>query len=116
MTDALYNDGTWRITRETASLPDGRSKTTERCYRSDVSSILAFPTSKTLLLLREYRAFDGCWVWMLPSGHVDKESDPLQAAERATGRNGIQSEEDFSLLFGEAFGDVRINESFLHCL
>ena len=82
MNEELYNDGKWRIVRETASLPDGRSKTIERGYRSDVSCILAFPAPKTVLLLREYRAFDGAWVWMLPSGHVDKERDPLKAAER----------------------------------
>ncbi len=82
MSQELYNDGKWRIVKETAKLPDGRTKTVERGYRSDVASILAFPTPTTILLLREYRAFDGLWVWMLPTGHVDKEKDPLVAAER----------------------------------
>lgn len=82
MTEELFNDGKWRITREKAVLPDGRTKTIERGHKSDVVSILAFPTPTTILILREYRAFDGHWVWMLPSGNVDKEKDPLEAAKR----------------------------------
>ena len=82
MTEDLYNDGKWRITRETAELPNGRKKTIVRGNRSDIASILAFPTPKTILLLREYRVFDHGWVWMLPTGHVDKETDPLEAAKR----------------------------------
>ena len=80
--EELYNDGKWRIVKETASLPDGRKKTIVRGYRPDVVSILAFPTPGRILLLREYRVFDGGWVWMLPTGIVDKESDPLEAAKR----------------------------------
>jgi ADP-ribose pyrophosphatase len=81
MLGELYNDGKWKIVRETASLPDGRTKTISRGYRSDTAHILAFKGDK-VLVLREYRPFDGAWVWMLPSGHVDKELDPLEAAKR----------------------------------
>lgn len=81
MKEELYNDGKWRIVRETADLPDGRTKSIVRGYRSDTVHILAFHEGK-VLLLREYRPFDGAWVWMLPSGHVDKEHDPLEAAKR----------------------------------
>lgn len=82
MTEELYNDSEWRIVRETASLPDGRKKTIERGYHVDTCHILAFPTPITVLVLREYRAFNQSWVWMLPSGKVDKETDPQKAAER----------------------------------
>ena len=82
MHEELYNDGKWRIVRETAELPDGRKKTIVRGYKSDVVSILAFPSPGKILLLREYRAFDGGWVWMLPTGIVDKEKDPMEAAKR----------------------------------
>ncbi len=78
----LYNDGKWRIVKETAALPDGRTKTVVRGYRPDAVSILAFPKRGRILLLREYRVFDGGWVWMLPTGIVDKETDPLEAAKR----------------------------------
>jgi ADP-ribose pyrophosphatase len=81
MEQELYNDGAWRLVRQTAALPDGRTKTAVRGYRSDTVHVLAFQHDK-VLLLREYRPFDADWVWMLPSGHVDKETDPLEAAKR----------------------------------
>lgn len=80
--EELYNDGKWRIMKEAASLPDGRMKTAVRVHRCDVSHILAFPTPKTILVLHEYRPFFQGWVWLLPSGFVDKETDPLEAAKR----------------------------------
>ncbi|MSR86923.1 NUDIX hydrolase [Candidatus Peribacteria bacterium] len=82
MSEELYSDGKWKIVRETASLPDGRTKTTERGYHFDTCHILAFPTPKTVLVLREFRAFNKTWVWMIPSGKIDKENDPLAAAQR----------------------------------
>ena len=33
-------------------------------------------------MLREYRPFYGDYVWMLPSGKVDKENIPIDAAQR----------------------------------
>lgn len=80
--EELYNDGKWRILRESASLPDGRKKTIARAYRCDAAHIIALPSPGRVLVLREYRPFYAHWIWMLPSGHVDKENDPLEAAKR----------------------------------
>ena len=33
-------------------------------------------------MLREYRPYYGEYIWMIPSGRVDKETDILQAAQR----------------------------------
>lgn len=80
--ELLYDGHGWRITLESAPLPDGRVKTAGRGRRADTVHILAFPTTDTLLLLREFRPFYGAYVWMLPSGKIDKEADPLLAAQR----------------------------------
>jgi ADP-ribose pyrophosphatase len=80
--EELYADDTWRIVRESAPLPDGRVKRTSRVYRCDAVSVLAFPTPGMVLVLKEFRPFYGEYVWMLPSGKVDKEQDISKAAQR----------------------------------
>ncbi len=82
MSTTLFHGGGWEIREETASLPDGRKKTVARGYTSDTVSILAFPTDHTVLVLREFRPFYSTYVWMLPSGKVDKEADQMVAARR----------------------------------
>ena len=82
MLDPLYQDHLWKIFKEEAALPDGRRKVVNRVHGHDSVHILAFPKPDTLLLLREFRPFYGEWVWMLPSGKVDKEKDVLVAAQR----------------------------------
>lgn len=82
MSGALFDDGTWKIVRETASLPDGRTKTATRVYRCPSVHIIAETDDGNILLLREFRPFYGEWIWMLPSGRVDKETDIDAAAAR----------------------------------
>ena len=81
MPTELYNDGKWKLVKDTATLPDGRTKTAVRGFHPDTAHILAFKGNK-VLLLREYRAFDGRWIWMVPSGKMDKEIDHRTAADR----------------------------------
>jgi ADP-ribose pyrophosphatase len=106
--EELYNDGNWRLTRVTASLPDGRSKTIVQADHFPTCHILALPTPKTVLLLREYRAFDGTWVWMLPSGKIDKEKDPHIAAERE-----LREETGFRAGKMSHFCTMRISETYI---
>jgi ADP-ribose pyrophosphatase len=79
----LYEGHGWKLTLDSAPLPDGRVKKIARAHRSDSAHILAFPSSgNDVLLLREFRPFYGDWIWMLPSGKVDKEDDHRLAALR----------------------------------
>jgi ADP-ribose pyrophosphatase len=82
MSKILYQDDNWKIVEEEVELFDGR--TTKRTWvcRSDSVSIIALKDSETILLLREYRPIYGEWLWMLPSGKVDKETDVKSAAQR----------------------------------
>ncbi len=82
MDNTLYSGHGWDIRLEEAALPDGRIKATARIHACDTAHILAFPEPGTILMLHEYRPFYGEWVWMLPSGKVDKEPDVLVAAQR----------------------------------
>lgn len=78
----LFSGHDWRIVLEEAPLPDGRLKKIARAHRPDAVHILAFPDDAHILLLREYRPHYGVWIWMLPSGKVDKETDIEAAAQR----------------------------------
>ena len=78
----LFNQLGYRIVLEEAALPDGRVKKIPRVYRCDSVHVIAFAEPKKILLLREYRPFYKNYIWMLPSGHVDKENDIEAAAQR----------------------------------
>ncbi|MDA1209244.1 MAG: NUDIX hydrolase [bacterium] len=78
----LWNDKDWKVILEPASLPDGREKKVVRVERPDSAHIIAFTDSGNILVLREYRPYYGTYIWMLPSGRVDKEKDIEVAAQR----------------------------------
>lgn len=80
--EELFNGDGWKIIRETATLPDGRTATKTRAHYSDTVHLLALNEKGELLVLREYRPFYKTYIWMLPSGHVDKETDHHMAADR----------------------------------
>ena len=81
MQELFTSDG-WKITREEATLPDGRTTSRVRAHHASTVHLLAFDDEGKLLLLREYRPFYGAYLWMLPSGHIDKEADMTVAAQR----------------------------------
>lgn len=78
----LWSDKDWQVILESADLPDGRKKEVVRVKRPDSAHILAFTNEDKVLILREYRPYYGQHIWMIPSGRVDKEKDPLEAAKR----------------------------------
>jgi len=78
----LFSGHGWRVTIEEASLPDGRVKKIARVHHCDSVHILAFDQNNHVLLLREFRPFYKTYIWMLPSGKVDKEDDQDEAAQR----------------------------------
>tara|TARA_Y100000310_G_C20583584_1_gene764237 strand:+ start:298 stop:804 length:507 start_codon:yes stop_codon:yes gene_type:complete len=81
--EELFNAKGWTITKETSKPnPDGQVRTSIRANACDTVSIIAFNADNKILLLREYRPYWECYVWMLPSGKVDKEKDMNVAAMR----------------------------------
>lgn len=80
--EELYSDNDWQVVLESASLPDGREKRVSRVKRADSAHIIAFQSDEKILMIREYRPFYGTYIWMLPSGRVDKEADHVLAAQR----------------------------------
>jgi ADP-ribose pyrophosphatase len=80
--EELFSGHGWRITLESASLPDGRVKKIARAEYADSASVLAFVDENRILVLREYRPFYKDYIWMLPSGRIDKENDASEGAHR----------------------------------
>ncbi len=108
MPDLLYSSKDWIIRSETASLPDGRTKTAEIAKRPDSVHIIAFTDEGKVLILKEYRAFLGTWTWVIPSGRIDKESDKLVAAQRE-----LQEETGFRAASMEPYFSMRASETLL---
>ncbi len=106
MSQELFSRGHWVLTEESAELPDGRVKKAIRAHLPNTAHILAFPTPKTVLLLREYRPFYGQYIWMIPSGHVDKEVDVALAAQRE-----LREETGFKSQSMQLFFTVRHKET-----
>lgn len=80
--EELYAGFGWRVSMDSSPLPDGRIKKAVRVGRCDTVSIIAFKTPKTIILLREFRPFYGEYIWQLPTGRVNKETDQAAAAQR----------------------------------
>ncbi|OIO52974.1 hypothetical protein AUJ46_06130 [Candidatus Peregrinibacteria bacterium CG1_02_54_53] len=78
----LYSGHGWHVTLEEAPLPNGKTKTIARVRRCDTAHVIAITERGNVLLLREYRPFFGGYIWMLPTGRVNKEPDPKTAALR----------------------------------
>jgi len=53
-----------------------------RVTRCDTAHIIAITDKGNILLIREYRPFFREYVWMLPTGRVNKEKDPKVTALR----------------------------------
>lgn len=80
--DELFSGHGWHVTYEEAPLPNGKVKKIARVRRCDTAHIIAETGRGTILLIREYRPFFQEYVWMLPTGRVNKEPDPKVAALR----------------------------------
>lgn len=80
--EELYSGHGWRVTYEEAPLPNGKVKKIARVRRCDTAHIIAVTESENVLLIREYRPFFKEYVWMLPTGRVNKEKDPKVTALR----------------------------------
>lgn len=103
--EELYKGHGWRITKEEATLPDGRVKRTARAHRCDSVHVLAFTNESKVLMIHEYRPFYHDYIWMVPSGKMDKEQEPLVAAQRE-----LQEETGFSAKHLEPYCRCRHSE------
>lgn len=84
MGDILYQGHGWDIRMDEGRTLDGRIVKRARAHICDTVHILAFPDPGHVIIQREWRPYYQKFVWMIPSGKMDKdgESDSLRAAQR----------------------------------
>lgn len=80
--EELFSISNWRIVRESAPLPDGRMKNIVRLHTADTVHILPILSPEKIVIIREFRPFYADYIWLLPSGKADLESDLTAAAQR----------------------------------
>ena len=78
----LFSGYGWQMTLEEAPLPNGKIKKMARVRRCDTAHVIAFTEEGKILLLKEFRPFFRNYIWMLPTGRVNKEKDPEVTALR----------------------------------
>jgi ADP-ribose pyrophosphatase len=78
--EELFAGYGWKVTLDTAPLPDGRTKTALRVKRADTVHVIAETGRDTIIVIREFRPFYGEYIWMLPSGRADKENNDINVA------------------------------------
>lgn len=107
----LYSGNGWMLRLEDGVLPDGRKAQKARAKFADIVHVLPFNDDGKILILREFRPFYGNqWIWQLVSGHVDKETDIVAAAQRELQEEAGYKADDLKFLWtgriGEKFIDV----------
>ncbi len=78
----VFKGTVFQVSQASAVLPSGRVKLFEQASRPPSVIILPFDASGRLLLTREYRLTHKKYIWNLPSGKVDDNESPRQAALR----------------------------------
>ncbi len=107
--EELFAGYGWKVTLETASLPDGRTKKALRVKRSDTVHLIAITDQGTILVVREFRPFYNAYIWGLPGGRSDKEEgDMKDAAQRELREETGYRAESIELLW-----DVHLSETFI---
>lgn len=80
--DSLYQGHGWDLRMDEGRTRDGRVTHRARAHICDTVHLLAFPDPEHVILLREWRPYYQKFVWMIPSGKVDKEKGITIAAQR----------------------------------
>ena len=65
-----------------AKLPDGRTTRVEMIEHPGAALIIPFITSRKIIMLRQYRAVLGSYLYELPAGTLEKGEKPLSCAQR----------------------------------
>jgi len=71
-----------RVEREDVTLSNGRTTTIEAVRHRGSVVILAQPTPRTVIVIRQYRPVISQWIWELPAGSLDPGESPDVAVVR----------------------------------
>jgi ADP-ribose pyrophosphatase len=77
-----YASVVFNVHSETWRDPDGYQMTRDIIDHPGAVAILPFLSSKRVLMIRQFRAAVGSWIWEIPAGTLEKGEKPLQCARR----------------------------------
>jgi ADP-ribose pyrophosphatase len=82
MTRTIYRGRVIRVQVETVRQPDGRTLSYEVVRHRGSVVLLAQPTPREIVLIRQYRHVIGKTIWELPAGSLDPGESAARAARR----------------------------------
>ena len=78
----VFRGPVFRVNIERVRLPNGRTVTLDVVRHRGSVVLLAQPTPRTIVLIRQYRPVIRRWLWELPAGSIDAREQPSHAARR----------------------------------
>lgn len=78
----IFRGRVFRIERDRVALPDGRLVTMDAVRHPGSVVLVPQPSSREIVLIRQYRHVIGRWIWELPAGTLEPGEAPSRAARR----------------------------------
>jgi ADP-ribose pyrophosphatase len=78
----VYRGRVLRLEADRVRLDNGRTVTLDIVRHRGSVVILAQPSAREIVLIRQYRYAIGRWIWELPAGSLDAGEAPARAARR----------------------------------
>lgn len=78
----VYRGRVLRLESDRVRLDNGRTVTLDIVRHRGSVVILAQPSAREIVLIRQYRYAIGRWIWELPAGSLDEGEAPARAARR----------------------------------
>jgi len=80
--ERVYEGRVFRVEREPVRLPHGRDITLEVVRHRGSVVLVPQPSPGRVVLIRQYRAVVGRWIWELPAGSLEAGEAPARGARR----------------------------------
>ena len=78
----VFRGRVFHVERDRVRLPNGRDVIQDVVRHRRSVVLVPQPTSREVILIRQYRHAVGAWIWELPAGSLDPRESPAHAARR----------------------------------
>ena len=118
--ETVFEGRIFDVVKRNLTLPDGCPAVRELVLHPGAVAIAAFDSRDRILLVRQYRAAAGDFLWEIPAGKLEPHERPLACAKRElkeeTGMEAGSWTEVFSFFTTPGFTDERITLFSAHRL
>lgn len=110
--ETVFEGRIFDVVKRNLTLPDGRRAVRELVLHPGAVAIAAFDANGRIVLVRQYRAAAGDFLWEIPAGKLEPGERPLDCAKRElkeeTGMEAGEWLEAFTFFTTPGFTDERI--------